>query len=488
MLAVGMGYRLAVKHGSDFSPIKVLTVNFRGGSNIPDPTKIYNAGHWYLLDHLSSGLIYFDHTKKTFRPLIAQHWERRNPIQFRFFLRKDAHFHDGSPILSGDVVATVKNQLIAKTSTQYRLWDYLKGCENIESIAEECVGVRSLDNYTVEFNFKKPMTSFYLQLASPEMGVWSFEDLLVGMRNGFLPKKFSGAYYCNYEKSKRQDYMVLNRNLNSFIIDEFKNAPEVINSYNFSRDEAIRSFNLGELDVIVDFYQPFEEIEVEREGSQHYYYTPTMMTYLRAVPERSTAKVGKDLVKALWEVDHQQQILNAETFLLPGEAYNLTKKEFLAALPVHTTQRISIGYISSFYGKRFIDFMEQLAARIGVQLEFEDLSYPAFVEYSLREKRGPDFLLTPYVGSERFPAVHLRFLTGPLRESGAPLEIKKFENPELSSSQFEALKSYQKWLLKSQLAIPLFFHRTEIFYIKDIHLGEQPKTDAEFELWRLQKI
>ncbi len=483
---IGAGVISKKSEETKLAPIDEISVNFRGGTEVPTPTLIYNAGQWYFLDHLSSGLVYFDHERKVFRPLIAEKWETRTPLEHRFYLRKDAKFHDGTPIFAKDVVATIKNQLISKTSTHFPLWEYLIDCDDLKNISDHCEGVQVIDMHTIDFKFQKPMTSFYLQLASPETGIWSSDDLPAPPTRRFKPQKFSGPYFFDYEESAKNTAVVLRKNINSPLIDIFKKAPNRINSFHFTRSEAVREFNKGTLDLFVDYYQPFPEVSVAKEA-KIYRSTPTMMTYLRSVRERPQKHIGREFLEYLWKAKHGQDILPAYNFLAPGVEYNLTKEEFLQTLPKQKPETITVGFISSFHTPDLALFLQRIGREADVDLIFKELDFPTFIEYFERKKNDLDFLLAPYAASERFPSVHLRFLTGPLSTETPVFDLKTVETPEMDANQVLKLKQYQKWLLKKQLSIPLFFHATEIYFNTDIDIGEQPKTDAEFELWRVTK-
>ena len=51
----------------------------------------------------------------------------------------------------------------------------------------------------------------------------------------------------------------------------------------------------------------------------------------------------------------------------------------------------------------------------------------------------------------------------------------------------QILKDYQKWLLHSRQAIPLYFDVTLFLHQKNIDIGSQSMSDAEIELWRVQE-
>ena len=80
--------------------------------------------------------------------------------------------------------------------------------------------------------------------------------------------------------------------------------------------------------------------------------------------------------------------------------------------------------------------------------------------------------------------MQLRYLTGQFVTP--PIDLKQAESPDLSADQIEILRKYQKWLLRSREAIPFYSTVTEFLHTHTIDMGEQPTSDAEVELWRVQ--
>lgn len=463
-----------------------LSVNFRSGLKIPKPTRILNAGEWYLLDHISSGLVSFNHSSQSYEPVIADHWESESPLIHRFYLKQNFKFNDGTLVTSKDVSASIKNQLVAKSSTHFSLWEYLVDCDHLSSISNQCDGIQIIDDFTIEFRFQKPMTSFYLQLASPETGIWAEKDILDGEKGEFLPTKFSGPYYFDYAQSKDNDHIVLKRNEQSPISQQYPKAPKTIKSYNLTRTRAIEYFNEKKLGLFLDYYQPFPEAVVSRKDFKIHKSTPTMMNYLRAVSDTPLKKLGNDFIQKLWDSNDDEEMIPAFYFLPPGVPYNLSKNDFIKSLPPDSSSEIKIGYISSFHTKELTLSLTSIARELNINLEFIEINFDQLLSYFQRSKTDDlDFLLAPYAASERFPSVQLRFLTSPLKTISPIFDLKEVEGPNLDPSKIEKLRSYQKWLLENQLAVPLYFTKTEIYYDEKLDIGQQPKTDAEIELWRI---
>lgn len=79
---------------------------------LPDPAKIETTGDWYFLDHISSGLVSYDHEKNIFVPNIAQGWDISKGRVHTFKLRKDLKFSDGTSITPDDVLISIKRILV----------------------------------------------------------------------------------------------------------------------------------------------------------------------------------------------------------------------------------------------------------------------------------------------------------------------------------------------------------------------------------------
>ncbi len=95
-------------------PIAELRVRITGSTEIPEPTKIQSTGDWYFLDHISSGLAYYDSSKNTFAPMLAVSWSEQADGTHAFRLRDGIKFHDGTPITAKDVLWSIKRHLITK--------------------------------------------------------------------------------------------------------------------------------------------------------------------------------------------------------------------------------------------------------------------------------------------------------------------------------------------------------------------------------------
>ncbi len=107
-------------------------------------------------------------------PAIAEDWERsEDGLVITFNLRDDVYFHNGEHLTADDVVYTF-NRLVDPDTQSPRASDYdlIKGYEAVrEGEADTLEGLTVVDDYTVEFEFVKPNTSFLYTLTRADSGI-----------------------------------------------------------------------------------------------------------------------------------------------------------------------------------------------------------------------------------------------------------------------------------------------------------------------------
>ena len=82
---------------------------------------------------------------ESFRPALAERWERVDPLTWRFALRPEARWHDGRPVTADDVVFSFDSY--ADTALGAMAGSALEG-----------VRARAVDSATVEVRFPRPGT------------------------------------------------------------------------------------------------------------------------------------------------------------------------------------------------------------------------------------------------------------------------------------------------------------------------------------------
>lgn len=443
---------------------------------IPDPTSIVTPAQWYLLGHVSSPLIQYDHAQARFEPLLAESW-RIDGSTYTFKLREGLTFSDGAPLSARDVVATIRRQLLKNTSTHFRLREYFSGCEKLTSMTDACPGVSILDERTIEFHLTKRFESFFLFLASPESAVWSAEDIDA---NGELThRRFSGPYRIATSEPGR---IVLSKNPRSYLLKDFPHAAEEIEIYTDGSDP-LTLFREKKIDLYVEMVRPYYERDFIQLGLQRVTSSFNTILYLFKVGE-AKGRVGRDYLQALWRDELGPEMKPAGSFLPLGSLGALDDQKFLAALPARST-RVKVAVPTPFFHPEMTAHFGRVAQGLDVTFEAVPMEQIyALYDANPENPGGYDFVLTPYVASERFPSVQITFM---LEGKKIPLNLANIDDPDSSPERVAQIEAAQKWLLESQTVVPLVFVRNQVLLAPGVELGDQPQTDAEIHLWRVQR-
>lgn len=475
--------QLVNSEGLMLKQVQELKVRITSSTVLADPTNILSTGDWYYLDHVSSGLTGFDSEKKLFAPIYAESWQVKPDGTHIFKLKNNLKFHDGSPITAKDIVWSIKRHLILRTSTHFPLWDYIEGCENVKTLLNSCSGLRETAENEVVIKLKVQTDSFFLQLASPETGIWSADDMNATTA-ALTPTKYSGPYYLD---SRTDDVAILKRNNFSPISSKFSNSPLSIKLLRIPMANLNKAIINKEVDLVIKQYSPYSEESWKDLGISVQSTTPSSIIYLFGLGNKSRLDIGKDFLNELWKSNTDKVITAANTFLPFANDYSLNKDEFLNELSVKTSPKIRILCPEGFFSTQFLDLLSHSAKKVNSEIEFVFAGptefFTAFNDPESTKKY--DYVLSLYVASERYPAVQLRYMTKNLVTP--PIDLKQTETPDLNVDKKEILKNYQKWLLKSKQAIPLFFDVTLFVHQKHLDIGSQSMSDGEIELWRVQE-
>jgi len=463
--------------------IEVLKTSLRQIDKFPDPAEIDKAGKWYLLNHISSPLIEYDHKNSSFLPLIAKSWEIVGS-KYIVHLDPSAKFSDGSPIRARDVVASIKRILAKKTSLHFPLWNYVADCENLNTLDEPCRGISGDDaSGTVEVNLLTKSESFLLQISSPEGGIWSADDINPKTLE-LKPKRFSGPYSLDNLVMDVNRELVLTRNPHSKIQSQFPSSPKKIHVRSMGRAEVEKAVVAGDTDIFIGDFIPCNDYDWEQMDVGLHYTLPSSIIYFFKLNTKK--HIGRDLLHSLEKVP-DQRLTFAETLLPFAPSIALTREEVNSLLPAESSRELVVAAPGFYYKDKFLGSVEKAARDAGVNLKIEKVEpseYSELIDSDETYKSKYDYVMGNYVASERYPAVQLRFLTGK-RKPG--VDLMGVEAPEQDATKIKKLKDYEKWLLSSQTVVPFYFTRTHIVYLKKFDIGEQPVTDADIQLWRVTK-
>ncbi|NJM09698.1 MAG: hypothetical protein HC883_02010 [Bdellovibrionaceae bacterium] len=176
----------------------------------------------------------------------------------------------------------------------------------------------------------------------------------------------------------------------------------------------------------------------------------------------------------------------ANTFLPFTSHRGIDQADFLKTLPdAVDNKKIRIAFLHPYFSDGLVNYLRKIATKAGYELEFIALqSEEWFAAFNHPETDKFDFILSAYVASERFPSVQLRYL---LEGYKIPFNISMLDDPDWTSKQVELLSEVQKYILKEQIVVPLFFVKNQIRHSSTLDIGDQPILDADIQLWRVKR-
>ena len=128
-----------------------------------DPNKTSDAISGYVLTQMHEGLTRHD-ANLGVEPGLAESWEFSADLtKITYHIRKDAKWSDGKALTAHDFEYSWKRLLDPKLAAEYAYFVYdIKGAESYNSGkgSREDVGVRALDDYTLEVELSRPAAYF----------------------------------------------------------------------------------------------------------------------------------------------------------------------------------------------------------------------------------------------------------------------------------------------------------------------------------------
>lgn len=134
-----------------------------------DPAKTL-AGPDGPIGHIFSGLVMLNPDLQI-EPDLAAGWQVSDDgLVYTFYLRKNAVFHDGRPVLAEDVIASWERATDPATGSDTAatyLNDIEGVAEKLNGTAVTIRGLRAVDNHTLEVRLTRPVVYFLGKLAFP---------------------------------------------------------------------------------------------------------------------------------------------------------------------------------------------------------------------------------------------------------------------------------------------------------------------------------
>ena len=116
-------------------------------------------------------------------------------LTYRFTLREDAFFSDGTPVRASDVAFTFTRMLALPDSVQTDFADMIRGADAVMAgEADALEGIRVLDDRRLEITLSEPFAGYIYQLATPSCSILSEACVTeAGGAYGSLPENTIGS-------------------------------------------------------------------------------------------------------------------------------------------------------------------------------------------------------------------------------------------------------------------------------------------------------
>lgn len=145
---------------------KTLRVGHAYDASTLDPQEASDDGSYDIISNIGEGLVKY--ANGVLSPGIAESWEiSEDGLTYTFHLRESV-WSDGTPLTANDFVYAIERVLDPTTAfTQAESFYGIKNAESahLGDIAFDEVGVRAIDDYTLEYTLEHPSATFLTGLA-----------------------------------------------------------------------------------------------------------------------------------------------------------------------------------------------------------------------------------------------------------------------------------------------------------------------------------
>lgn len=228
----------------------------RSNGNEPaslDPHKVESDVEFNIISDLFDGLVAIK-ADGTIEPRLAQSWENKDNTVWTFYLRPGIVWSDGSAITAQDIVWSWQRLVTPATGSPYASYPGNMHIANAADIAlgkksPDTLGVKALNDSTLEVTLTQPTSSFLAMLTHPSMV--PLDKVLIGRYGDkwVKPEHFVGSGAYSLAQWVVNERIVAVRNPHYW-----DNANTVINKVTYLpiRSEAsdVNRYKAGEVDIV----------------------------------------------------------------------------------------------------------------------------------------------------------------------------------------------------------------------------------------------
>ncbi|MGL4487799.1 MAG: oligopeptide ABC transporter substrate-binding protein OppA [Yersinia sp. (in: enterobacteria)] len=282
MMAVGTSFAANVPAGTQLAEKQVLVRNNGSEPQSLDPHKIEGVPEFNLSRDLLEGLVINDPNGKIL-PGAAESWENKDLKVWTFHIRKGAKWSNGDPVTSQDFVYSWQRLADPKTVSPYASYLQYAHIANIDDIiigkkAPDTLGVKALDDQTLEVTLTEPVPYLDKLLAHPSMSPVNKTVIETFGDNWTQPQNFvgNGAYTL-------KDWVVNERIVLERSPTYWDNAKTVINQVTYlpisSEVTDVNRYRSDEIDMTYSNI-PIELFQkLKKEIPQEVHVNPYLCTY-----------------------------------------------------------------------------------------------------------------------------------------------------------------------------------------------------------------
>ncbi|CDG98937.1 oligopeptide transport protein (ABC superfamily, peri_bind) [Xenorhabdus bovienii str. puntauvense] len=246
-----------------------------------DVHKVESDTEFNIIHDFFDGLVYTDN-KGDIIPKLATSWETENNQTWIFHLRKGAKWSDGSPITAHDVVFSWQRLLNPKMGSPYGSYlvnatvvnanDILTGKKQAEDL-----GIKALDDFTLEVKLDRPVGDFLQMLAHPIMVIVSEKTI-----KKYGDKWTKPEYFVGSGPFKLSEWVVNEKVIGVRNPQYWDDKNTVINKVTYlplSSDKAdLNRYLAGEIDITLTI--PLESFpSLKKNSGEQIYISPRLGVY-----------------------------------------------------------------------------------------------------------------------------------------------------------------------------------------------------------------
>ncbi|MDM8558003.1 peptide ABC transporter substrate-binding protein [Candidatus Parabeggiatoa sp. HSG14] len=226
-----------------------------------DPGLVHTTNSIEVVEQLFLGLSSFE--PKTYKvvPELATKWQvNEDRTVYTFQLRQDAKWSNGDPVTAHDIVWAVRRNLAQDSNFVYML-HILKNAKAIKNNPSLPLGIRAIDDYTVEFTLEHAASYF------PAMaGLWMYRPLPSRIiknngKNWIEPKHIQTNGPYQLTKWHKNEKLVLQKNPHYYDADKVL-VPAIHYRIISNPVIGLAMYEHNELDIIGGVYLALPKMEI----------------------------------------------------------------------------------------------------------------------------------------------------------------------------------------------------------------------------------